>query len=129
MKILLADDERTTRAIARRMLRDIGYTDVVEATNGMEAIEAIARERPDLVLLDWNMPMKDGITLLRELRSVKQRIPIIMMTAETRMDRILEAVKAGADDYIGKPFSAETLAMKIQAISGRSPVHHSEDAR
>jgi two-component system, chemotaxis family, chemotaxis protein CheY len=114
MKILLVDDSRTIRNIQKNVLAEIGHTDVAEAADGVEALGKIATEHPDLMLIDWNMPNMDGITLVRKIRETDKRIPLIMVTTEAEKSRVLEAVKAGVSNYVVKPFTAETLAEKIK---------------
>lgn len=120
MKILLVDDDRMSRGMTRHLLRDLGQVAVEEARDGFEAVEILARSTPDLILLDWNMPGMDGITLLHRIRGSHGALPIIMVTTESRADRIVEAIRAGADDYVTKPFSASTLSDKIQSVCGQT---------
>jgi two-component system chemotaxis response regulator CheY len=113
MKILLVDDSRTIRNIQKNVLAEIGYSDVVEAGDGMEALSRIAAEKPDLMLVDWNMPNMDGITLVRKVRESDKTTPIIMCTTEAEKSRVVEAIKAGVNNYVVKPFTGETLSEKI----------------
>lgn len=113
MKILLVDDSRTIRNIQKNVLAEIGYSDVVEAGDGMEALSRIAAEKPDLMLVDWNMPNMDGITLVRKVRESDKITPIIMCTTEAEKSRVVEAIKAGVNNYVVKPFTGETLSEKI----------------
>jgi two-component system, chemotaxis family, chemotaxis protein CheY len=115
MKILLVDDSRTIRNIQKNVLGQLGHTEVMEAADGVEALAQIAQCRPDLVLVDWNMPNMDGITLVRKVRESDKALPLIMCTTEAEKTRVLEAVKAGVNNYVVKPFTAETLAEKISA--------------
>ena len=85
----------------------------------IEALASIARQKPDLILVDWNMPNMDGITLIRKVRETDKGLPIIMVTTEAEKARVLEAVKAGVNNYVVKPFTAETLAEKITQTMGR----------
>jgi two-component system chemotaxis response regulator CheY len=119
MKILLVDDSRTIRNIQKKMLAEIGHTDVTEAGDGVEALEMVATERPDLMLVDWSMPNMDGITLVRKIREKDRRLPIMMVMTETEKSRVLEAVKAGVNSYMVKPFTAETLAEKVKQTMDR----------
>lgn len=114
MKILLVDDSRTIRNIQKNTLKTLGLTDVTEAADGLEALSCLANEKPDLMLVDWNMPNMDGITLIRKVRESDKALPIIMVTTEAEKSRVLEAVKAGVNNYVVKPFTAETLSEKIQ---------------
>lgn len=113
MKILLVDNSRTIRNIQKNVLSQIGCTDIAEAGDGVEALHEIAAHRPDLVLLDWNMPNMDGITLVRKIRETDRTLPLVMVTTEAEKSRVLEAIKAGVNNYVVKPFTAETLAEKI----------------
>ena len=114
MRILLVDDSRTIRNIQKNTLAGMGHTDVLEAADGQEALTVLAAQRPDLLLLDWNMPNMDGITLIRKVRETDKTLPIIMVTTEAERSRVMEALKAGVNNYVIKPFTAETLEEKIQ---------------
>jgi two-component system chemotaxis response regulator CheY len=114
MKILLVDDSRTIRNIQKNVLARLGHTDIMEAGDGVEALQQVQKDRPDLALIDWNMPNMDGITLVREIRARDKELPLIMCTTEAEKSRVLEAIKAGVNNYIVKPFTTETLAEKIQ---------------
>ncbi len=114
MKIMLVDDSRTIRNIQKNVLSRLGHTDILEAGDGLEALQHLKTEKPDLILIDWNMPNMDGITLVREIRANDTDLPLIMCTTEAEKSRVLEALKAGVNNYIVKPFSTETLAEKIQ---------------
>ena len=113
MKILLVDDSRTIRNIQKNVLAEIGYQNVVEASDGREALSRIAVEKPDLMLVDWNMPVMDGLTLVRKVRETDKTTPIIMCTTESEKSRVVEAIKAGVNNYVVKPFTGETLSEKI----------------
>ncbi|MHC5057194.1 MAG: response regulator [Planctomycetota bacterium] len=122
MKILVVDDSRTMRKIVRNALEGMGYSpsSVVEASDGVDAIQKIREHRLkiDIILADWNMPNMDGLALLKQLQSVDElkRIPVIMVTGEAQRDRVVEAIKHGARNYIVKPFTPETLRQKVLAI-------------
>ena len=120
MKILLVDDSRTIRNIQKNVLAEIGHTDLAEAADGVEALSKIAAERPDLMLVGRNMPNMDGIALVRKVRETDKTLPIIMVTTEAEKSRVLEAVKAGVNNYVVKPFTAETLADKIKQTMDRA---------
>jgi len=115
MKILLVDDSRTIRNIQKNVLAQLGYADVMEASDGVEALKQIAEVRPDLTLVDWNMPNMDGITLVRKIRETDKAMPLIMVTTEAEKRRVIEAIQAGVNNYVVKPFTAETLGEKINA--------------
>jgi two-component system chemotaxis response regulator CheY len=113
MKILLVDDSRTIRNIQKNVLAQIGFTDVIEAADGIEALSQLAAHKPDMALVDWNMPNMDGITLVRKIRETDKHLPLVMVTTEAEKSRVLEAIKAGVNNYVVKPFTAETLSEKI----------------
>ena len=113
MKIMLVDDSRTIRNIQKNVLSQLGYNDTMEAADGVEALKLIGETKPDLVLIDWNMPNMDGITLVHKIRETDKTLPLMMCTTEAEKARVLEAIKAGVNNYVVKPFTAETLAEKI----------------
>ena len=113
MKILLVDDSRTIRNIQKNTLSSIGHSEVLEAADGVEALSIVQAEHPDLVLVDWNMPKMDGITLVRKIREMDKALPLIMVTTEAEKARVMEALKAGVNSYVVKPLTAETLSAKI----------------
>lgn len=117
MRVLLVDDSGTMRTIIRRSLRALGVDDVVEASDGLQAIELFAASEFDLVLTDWNMPEKTGLDVLLGIRSLNKTIPVIMITTEGEKDRVLDAIKAGVSDYLIKPFTGATLAQKLQRFA------------
>ncbi|MCH8148105.1 MAG: response regulator [Planctomycetes bacterium] len=120
MKILLIDDSKTIRSIQKNALKQIGYEDVAEAADGLEALAAFANERPDLLIVDWNMPNMDGITLVRKIREQDKTVPMIMCTTEAEKQRVMEAIKAGVNDYIVKPFTPDGLNEKISRVIGKA---------
>ncbi len=113
MKILLVDDSRTIRNIQKNVLAQLGHTEIMEAGDGVEALNLLKQETPDLMLIDWNMPNMDGITLVRKIRETDKKIPLMMCTTEAQKDRVIEAIKAGVNNYVVKPFNVESLAEKI----------------
>jgi len=114
MKIMLVDDSRTIRNIQKNVLSQLGYGDVTEAGDGVEALSLMAEAMPDLMLVDWNMPNMDGLTLVKNVREKNKDTPIIMVTTEAEKSRVLEAIKAGVNNYVVKPFTADKLAEKIE---------------
>lgn len=114
MKILLVDDSRTIRNIQKNVLGQLGYTEMLEAGDGLEALQVLKQTRPDLMLVDWNMPNMDGLTLIKAVRETDKTLPIIMCTTEAEKTRVIEAIKAGVNNYVVKPFTAETMAEKIE---------------
>lgn len=114
MKVLLVDDSRTIRNIEKNVLAQIGETDVMEAGDGVEALAQIAQAQPDLILADWNMPNMDGLTMVQKIRANDKATPIIMVTTEAEKSRVIEALKAGVNNYVIKPFTADALTDKIK---------------
>jgi two-component system chemotaxis response regulator CheY len=104
------------RRIITKNLATSGYNDVVEAGNGVEALSNLGEV--DLILTDWNMPVMDGITFVKEVRSspVFSKIPIVMITTEGAQKEVIEALKQGVNDYIVKPFTPKILIEKIKSI-------------
>jgi two-component system, chemotaxis family, chemotaxis protein CheY len=114
---LVVDDSRVVRKAARRLLEGFGFT-VREAEDGQQALQACGTALPDFVLLDWNMPVMDGITFLRNLRAEHgDEKPLVMLcTTENTQDKILQALEAGAQEYVMKPFDAEILGGKLEQL-------------
>ena len=114
-KILLVEDDLNFGAVLKDylMLNDF---DVTLAKNGMEGFEKFKKDTYDLCILDVMMPYKDGYTLAKEIREKNQEVPIIFLTAKSMKEDVLKGYKAGADDYLNKPFDSEVLLMKIRAI-------------
>ena len=112
-KVLVVDDSGTMRKIITRALNAVGYTDVVEAGDGVEGLAAFQREPIGLVMTDWNMPNKNGLELTRDIRALNADVPIFMVTTEAEKGRVLEAIQAGVTDYLVKPFSADSLREKL----------------
>lgn len=115
MRILIVDDSKTMRKIARSVVEKLGYTDICEAVDGQDALGQVPVVNPGLILLDWNMPNMDGITFLREFRKRNKETPVIMVTTEAEKTRVLEAIKAGVNNYAVKPFTPEGLSKIINA--------------
>lgn len=116
MRILLVDDSGTMRAIQKRCLAKLGIADenVTEAENGQVAFDKFSSETFDLIMTDWNMPVMDGLTFLKKVRSVNTQIPVIMVTTEAERTRVVTAIEAGVSDYLVKPFTTEALNVKIE---------------
>ncbi|HMC11455.1 MAG TPA: response regulator, partial [Pirellulaceae bacterium] len=118
MRVLLADDSGTMRTIIRRSLESLGVTGAVEAADGLQAIELFkAGNGFDLVFTDWNMPGKSGLEVVREIRALDPRVPIVMVTTEAEKSRVLEAIQAGVSDYLIKPFTTELLRKKLEQFT------------
>lgn len=123
MKVLLVDDSSTMRKIQRRALNEMNITDITEAGNGKEALEKLKEMQyaVTLVLLDVNMPEMNGIETLKAIRSLPEtkQLPVIMCTSVAEKTQVLEAIKAGASNYVVKPFQTEDLKQKIEATLGK----------
>jgi len=120
MPILVVDDYKTMIRIIRNFLKQIGFENVDEASDGTEAIEKIRSNGYGLVISDWNMEPMTGLDLLKEVRAdqTHAKTPFIMVTAESKADNVIAAKQAGVDNYIVKPFSAAVLKSKIQTVLG-----------
>ena len=114
MKVLIVDDSAVMRKVLRDALMKSDITDVGEASDGEEAVRAVIEDSYDLVLMDWNMPKLSGIEAVLKIRRRGISVPIIMISTESEKARVLEALKAGANNYIVKPFSPEIIAAKIK---------------
>lgn len=121
IRILVVDDFSTMRRIVRNILRQLGFNNIVEADDGSTAWETLNRDQIDFIVSDWNMPNMSGIELLRKVRASEEfaDMPFLMVTAEAQQENIIEAVQAKVSNYIVKPFTAETLAQKIEKIFGK----------
>jgi two-component system chemotaxis response regulator CheY len=118
MRVLIVDDSSAARTAMRRILEDIGCA-TGEATHGLEAAEMLeAGEAYDLLLIDWNMPELDGVGLVKRIREANRqpRATILMVTSETEQSRIAEALQAGADEYLMKPFDRDSLLSKMELL-------------
>jgi two-component system chemotaxis response regulator CheY len=116
MKCLVVDDSGTMRRIIINALKTIGYTDAVEAADGQEALDRMAAI--ELVITDWNMPVMGGLELVRRLRgdAATAKTPILMVTTRSAQNDILQAVEAGVNSYLLKPFTPVTLKEKIDEV-------------
>ena len=114
---LIVDDSRIIRKVARRIVEGLGF-EVDEAADGSEALTFCAGVMPEVILLDWSMPVMDGMTFLRRLRELPggAEPKVLFCTIETRAERIAEALSAGADDYVMKPFDGEILTSKFAEV-------------
>lgn len=113
MRVMVVDDSKTMRNIERSILNQLGYSEVEEACNGQDALTKVAAFNPELLLVDWNMPNMDGITFVKAYRAQGNKTPIIMVTTENEKTRVVEAIKAGVDNYVVKPFTPEVLRERI----------------
>ena len=121
MKILIVDDFSTMRRIIKNLLRDLGFTNTAEADDGQTALPMLQNGKFDFLVTDWNMPGMQGIDLLKNVRADPNLsdLPVLMVTAESKRDQIVEAAEAGVNGYIVKPFTAATLKEKIDKIFER----------
>jgi two-component system, chemotaxis family, chemotaxis protein CheY len=118
LSFLVVDDFSTMRRIIRNLLKELGYSNVDEAEDGAVAFKKLKSGKFDFVISDWNMPVMDGLDLLKAIRSdaALAKLPVLMVTAEAKKENIIEAAQAGASGYVVKPFSASTLDEKINKI-------------
>ena len=116
-KILSVDDSRTIRLMLKRVFRPF-HCELFEAADGIEGLEAVITHQPDLIMLDYNMPVMDGVTMLRKMRELDniKRTPVIMLTAEDSNEIISTVARLGVRDYIIKPFEDENLLSKVSRI-------------
>jgi two-component system, chemotaxis family, chemotaxis protein CheY len=118
MPVLVVDDYSTMVRIIRNLLRQLGFADVDDARDGISALARMHAKRYGLVISDWNMEPMTGFDLLRQVRAdpALGDIPFIMVTAESKTENVIAAKKAGVNNYIVKPFNAQTLKAKIEAV-------------
>ena len=118
MPVLVVDDYKTMIRIIRNLLKQLGFANVDEAADGSAALNMMRQKQYGLVISDWNMEPMTGFELLREVRADDQlsRTPFIMVTAESKTENVIAAKKAGVSNYIVKPFNAQTLKSKIDAV-------------
>jgi two-component system, chemotaxis family, chemotaxis protein CheY len=124
ISILVVDDYSTMVRIIRNLLRQIGFENVDDANNGTSALTKLRTKSYGLVISDWNMEPMTGYDLLREIRAdpALAKTPFIMVTAESKTENVIAAKKAGVDNYIVKPFNAQTLHHKIQSVFPEAPL-------
>lgn len=123
LKMLLVDDFATMRRIIRNLLQDLGFTQVSEAEDGKAAWPMLRAGEFDLLITDWNMPGMTGLDLLKVVRADARlaKLPVLMLTAEAKREQSVEAAQAGANGYVLKPFTAETLKAKLDKILAAMP--------
>ena len=121
MKILVVDDFSTMRRIIKNLLRDLGFNNTAEADDGKTALPMLQSGGFDFLITDWNMPGMQGIDLLKAVRADAElsSLPVLLVTAESKKEQIIEAAQAGVNGYIVKPFNAATLKEKIEKIFER----------
>ncbi len=119
-KVLIVDDMMTMRKLVSKTCKEIGFQNLVEAADGIQAWEAIQNSTPPigLVISDWNMPNCSGLDLVKRIRADSRfkNTPFIMVTAEAEQHQVLEAIKSGVDNYVVKPFGKEQLIEKLEAV-------------
>lgn len=121
MKILVVDDFPTQRKLMKRTLLDLGFENVIEAVDGVDALEKLNMGDVEFIICDWHMPKMMGIDLLRMIRADGKfsQMPFLMVTAEVKRENIIAAAKAGVSNYIAKPFTVESLQEKMRDILNR----------
>ena len=122
LKVIVVDDMSTMRRIIKNVLKQIGFSDMVEAENGQDALNKLKAGDIGFIVSDWNMPVMQGIDLLRAVRADAElkHLPFLMVTAEAQKDNIIEAVQAGVSNYVVKPFTAEALQEKLEKIFAKT---------
>jgi len=120
MSILIVDDYKTMLRIIRNLLKQLGFNNVDEASDGAEALNKMRSKSYGLIISDWNMEPITGYELLKEVRAddILKKTPFIMVTAESKTDNVIAAKKAGVNNYIVKPFNAATLKQKLSSVLG-----------
>ena len=118
--VITVDDSSTMRRIIKNTLHKLGFSNILEAANGVEALDVLAKNDVDIIVTDWNMPEMDGLTFVKTLRSKEEykEIPILMITTEAAKEDILTALKSGVNNYVVKPFTPDTLQEKIFKLLG-----------
>ena len=118
LKFLVVDDFSTMRRIVRNLLKELGFTNVDEAEDGVAALTKLRSTHFDFVVSDWNMPNMTGLELLKAIRADAnlKNLPVLMVTAEAKKENIIEAAQSGASGYVVKPFTAATLEEKLNKI-------------
>ena len=121
MKILIVDDFATMRRIMKNILKQIGFSNIIEADDGTTALEELKKTAVDLIISDWNMPKMTGLDLLKNVRSTDnlKDVPFLMVTAEAQKQNVIDAVQAGVTNYVVKPFTAEAISEKLEKIFGK----------
>ena len=118
MTVLVVDDFATMRRILKNIFRQLGFENVIEADDGTTALEALKKNKIDLIVSDWNMPKMTGMELLKTVRASDEykSIPFLMVTAEAQKQNVLDAVQAGVSNYVVKPFTAEQISDKLEKM-------------
>jgi len=118
MTVLVVDDFATMHRILKNIFRQLGFENIIEADDGTTALEALKKNKIDLIVSDWNMPKMTGLELLKTVRASDENkdIPFLMVTAEAQKQNVLDAVQAGVSNYVVKPFTAEQISDKLEKI-------------
>jgi two-component system chemotaxis response regulator CheY len=114
MKVLVVDDSKTMRNIQKGILAQLGYHEVEEAADGVDALSKARAFQPDLLLVDSHMPQMDGVAFVRAYRAQGQRAPVILVAADADREQVIEAIEAGVDHYLIKPFTPDRLGQRIK---------------
>ncbi|MFG0283022.1 MAG: response regulator [Phycisphaerales bacterium JB039] len=120
MKIMLVDDSRTMRNVQKLTLSQLGHSEFAEACSCHDALSKMGAFRPDLVLVDWDMPDSEGMRFITELRKSDKTTPVIMMTKEAEKQLVIDAIRAGISNYIVKPFTPAQLGERISETMARA---------
>jgi len=121
MRIITVDDSSTMRRIIKNTLKKIGYgDDILEAENGKEALDVLSTKDVDIIITDWNMPIMDGLSFVKKIRSDSKYkdTPIIMVTTEAAKEDIIIALQAGVNNYVVKPFTPDVMKDKVETVLG-----------
>lgn len=114
MKVLIVDDSQIMRKIIAGVLKKLNVNDILEAVNGQEAVDAVVEHNDiGLILMDWNMPVIDGLEAVKMIRASGKKVPIVMCTTEAEKEKVIEAIKAGSNDYLVKPFNSKDIQAKL----------------
>ena len=121
MNVLIVDDYKTMLRIIENLLKQLGFKNIVQATDGQSALQHLSERSFGLIISDWNMQPMTGLQLLKEVRANDRLkpIPFIMVTAESKTENVIAAKEAGVNNYIVKPFNAETLKQKLVSVIGQ----------
>jgi two-component system chemotaxis response regulator CheY len=120
LSVLIVDDQQSMRGICKYILNQLGFTNIIEARSGRDALGKLEQSNVDLIISDWNMEDIDGLTLLRVIRKHPrtQSMPFIMATGRSDKEQVKEAISSGVNNYIIKPFDALTMKKRIEAVIG-----------
>lgn len=120
VSVMIVDDQQSMRGICKYILMQLGFTNIVEAKSGRDALGKLEKSSVDLIISDWNMDDIDGLTLLRVIRKhpKTQGMPFIMATGRSDKEQVKEAISSGVNNYIIKPFDASTMKKRIEAVIG-----------